>query len=207
MKRNNDWKKVTKNSYEAYAQEFASFTTIFRGKMQKWIDYFADDLGKGASILDVGCGAGRDVLYLSKKGLNMTGIDFSKELISIARKKAPKARFFVMNFEHLRFPQRSFDGVWAHASLLHLPKHKLLATLKKIYKILKNNGLFFSSFRVGEGERFTSEKRGTAKLERFYAYYQPEEVYTLLKRAKFRNITKELDTIETGDWVAFFARR
>ncbi len=207
MRGNNDWKSVTRNSYDNHAREFASFTTIFRGKMQKWIDYFADVLGKGALMLDVGCGSGRDASYLTKKGLNVTGIDFSKELIKIAKNKEPKAKFFVMDFERIRFPKKAFNGVWAHASLLHVPKQRLLAVLQKIYAILKEGGLFFVSFRVGEGECFTTEKRGSAQLQRFYAYYQPEEIHTLLKKAEFRDITDEFDTIETGEWVVFFARR
>lgn len=56
------WKEITKNSYNQHASEFASFTTKFRGKLKKWIDYFANQFPNGANILDVGCGAGRDAL-------------------------------------------------------------------------------------------------------------------------------------------------
>lgn len=200
------WKEITKNSYDKHAKEFASFTTIFRGKLEKWINYYSDQFPKGSLVLDIGCGAGRDALYLANKGLSITGIDFSQRLIRIAKKKVPSGKFLVMDFENLSFPKNNFDGVWASASLLHIPKRRLLQTLKKINLVLKKNGLFFSLYRVGEGEKLTQEKRGDAVLERFYAYYKPEEIATLLKKARFKSIVWELDVIVSGDWVGFFAR-
>ena len=202
-----DWKKITLSSYDRNAEEFASFTTIFRGKLKKWIEYFSDQLPKGSLILDVGCGAGRDASYLIGKGLSVTGIDFSKRLIQIARKNVPNGKFIVMDFEKLDFPQRYFDGIWASASLYHIPRKNLLATLKNLNAVLKKDGLFFCLFRVGSGERFTKEKRGKAVLKRFAAYYNPEELEVLLSNAKFKNVISELDLIDTGDWVGFFGRK
>lgn len=202
-----NWKEITRNNYDKHVKEFASFTSAYRGKLEKWINYFSDKFPKGSSILDIGCGAGRDALYLAQKGLLVTGIDFSEKLIEIARNKVPSGKFLVMDFENLTFAENSFDGAWASASLVHIPRERLLKTLKKINTVLKKNGLFFSLFRVGEGERLTKEKRGDAMLERFYAYYKPEELENLLKKAGFKKIVPELDTIASGDWVGIFARK
>jgi len=202
-----EWKRVTKDSYENHAEQFASFTTIYRGKLKKWIDHFSDQFSKGSSILDVGSGAGRDALYLANRDLSVTGIDFSEKLVQIAKEKVPDGKFYVIDFEELSFPEGSFDGIWASASLYHIPKANLPSTLRKINFVLKNNGLFFSLFRVGEGERFTEEKRGDAVLKRFAAYYQPQELEDLLSKAGFKSITSELDLIETGGWVGLFARK
>ncbi len=204
---NKNWKGITKRSYDEYAQEFASFATVFRGKLKKWIEYFSLQFPRNSKILDIGCGAGRDASYFASKGFSITGIDFSKRLIEIAKNKVSGGKFSVMDFENLSFPYSNFDGVWASASLLHIPKRKLLPTLKKINLVLKKNGLFFSLFRVGEGEKLTQEKRGDAILKRFYAYYKPEEIETLLKKAGFENIESELDSIVSGEWVGFFARK
>lgn len=201
------WKEITKSSYDKNAKEFTTFTTIFRGKLKKWIDFFITQFPKGSSILDVGCGAGRDALYLTNKGLSVTGIDFSERLVEIAKKKVKSGKFLVMDFEKLSFPKNSFDGIWASASLYHVPRENLLGVLNKLNLVLKNGGLFFSLYRIGEGERFTKEKRGNAVLERFCAYYQPQEIDNLLNKAGFNNIKSELDLIETGDWVGVFARK
>ncbi len=201
------WKEITRDSYDTHAEEFSSFTAVFRGRLQKWIDYFSDQLPKGSVLLDVGCGAGRDASYFINRGFSVTGIDFSEKLIDIAKRKVPKGKFLVMDFEELEFPENSFDGVWASASLLHVPRERLLAALIKINLVLKKGGLFFSLYRVGEGEKLTKEKRGNAVLERFYSYYKPDEIGDLLEKAGFKEIKSELDIIETGDWVGFFARK
>lgn len=202
-----NWKEITKSTYDSHAEEFASFSTIFRGKLEKWINYFSSKFPEGSSILDIGCGGGRDSLFLANKGFLITGIDFSEKLIEIVKKRVPSGRFLVMDFEKLSFPQNSFDGIWACASLYHLPKENLLGVLKKINLVLKKGGLFFSLFRVGEGERFTKEKRGNAILERFGAYYYPKELDALLVKSGFNGIKFELDTMDTGEWIGFFANK
>lgn len=202
-----DWKKITRDSYNVYAYDFSSFSSTFRGKKQEWIDHFASQLEKDSRVLDIGCGAGGDAVYLSKTGLNITGIDFSAKLIDIAKKNLPSGNFLVVDFEDLSFEKDSFDGIWAMASLLHVPKQNLPAVLKKIYMVLDPSGLFFSSFRVGNEEKFTIEQRGNARLKRFYSYYQPEEIKKMLQEAGFKNIEQDLDHIVSGDWVAFFCRK
>lgn len=202
-----NWKEITRNSYDQHADQFASFASTYRGKMQRWTEDFSRQFPKNSSILDVGCGAGRDALYLTEKGLLVTGIDFSKKLIEIVKKKVPNGKFFVMDFENLSLPQNSFEGAWANASLYHLPRTNLLKVFEQIREILKERGLFLSTYRVGEGERFTKEKRGDAILERFAVYYQPEEIKEMLTKAGFKDIEFELDHIETGDWMRFLARK
>lgn len=202
-----NWKAVTKGAYDNYAEQFASFSTIFRGKLKKWINYFSSKLPKRSSILDIGCGAGRDSLFFVNKGFSVTGIDFSEKIIEIVKKRVANGKFIVMDFENLSFPENNFDGIWACASLYHLPKENLMGVLKKINLVLKRGGLFFSLFRFGEGERFTKEKRGNAILERFGAYYYPKELEVLLVKSGFKDIKFELDNMDTGEWIGFFANK
>lgn len=202
-----DWKLVTRDSYNRYAKDYALHAKGRFGKLHKWLDEFGVQFKKGDEILDLGCGSGRDALYFWEKGASVTGMDISSELIKIARKTAPHCEFLVMDFEEMDFPENSFDGAWASASLLHLKKDRILRVLKKVHKFLKPNGLFFLLMRTGEGERFTVERRGNADLKRFYVYYQPEELQKLLRKASFVNIRYELDNISSGDWVGFFAAK
>ncbi len=203
----NDWKQVTKDSYNTHAQDFASFTSTYMGKMQQWTEEFANSFPKDASILDIGCGAGRDAALFINKGLALTGIDFSEKLLEIIKTKLPTGKFLLMDYEDLSFPDNRFDGVWANASLYHIPKENLLKIFKKIYKVLKNEGLFLATFRVGEGEKMTEEKRGNAILHRFAAYYQPKEIQHLLEKAGFVSVEYDVDHIVTGDWMRFLARK
>ncbi|MBI4080596.1 MAG: class I SAM-dependent methyltransferase [Candidatus Levybacteria bacterium] len=202
-----DYKEITKQSYDEHAEEFASFAAAFRGKLKQWIASFADQLKANDQVLDVGCGAGRDAHYFIEHGLHVTGIDNSEKLIDLAKIKVPDGAFFVMDFEELPLPKESFEGVWASASLVHVPRENLLPILKRIHALLKPGGVFFSSWRVGKGEKFTVEKRGNAELKRYYTYYDPEELIDLMKKADFIEVTHELDEIETGMWVGVFAHK
>lgn len=202
-----NWKQITKDNYNINATEFASFSSTYRGKMQAWTEQFANLFAPGSSILDIGCGAGRDAAYFVQKGLAVTGIDFSEKLIDIVKEKVPAGKFFVIDFEDLSFPEESFDGAWANASLYHIPKTHLAGVFQKVHDVLKKGGIFLSTYRVGEGEKFMKEKRGNATLERFGAYYQPEEIEKILHQAGFGSIKFDLDHIETGDWMRFLARK
>ena len=66
------------------------------------------------SILDVGCGDGRDALYFAEQGLAVTAIDFSEEAIRRLKSENPSIHASVMDIRHLDFPDASFDAVYAH---------------------------------------------------------------------------------------------
>ena len=70
----------------------------------------------------------------------------------------------------------TFDGVWAAASLLHLPKARIHQALQEIRRVLKPDGGFFITVKKGEGEALVDNHVG----KRFFAYYQPQELTQLL---------------------------
>jgi ubiquinone/menaquinone biosynthesis C-methylase UbiE len=120
-------------------------------------------------ILDVGCGSGiHSQKLLECRKLNVTGIDLSKEMIKIAKKKAPAANFLLMDMCNLAFSDREFDGLWVHASLHHLPKEKQLIALREFHRVLKNAGLIFIAVKEGNTERF--EDISGVDEKRFFSY-------------------------------------
>ncbi len=126
-------------------------------------------------IIDLGCGDGRDTAYFRGKGLDVTGIDLSKEMINIARKKHPECTFLQMDMRDTIFPDNTFNCAWASASLIHIPKKELSHVEKEIYRILEPNGLFAFNFKIGEGEGY--EKTETMEdKKRYFAYYTLDEM-------------------------------
>lgn len=83
---------------------------------------FVSILPTNAQILDVGCGAGVKMRYLKEKGLQAQGIDFSEEMISIAKEEDPTGVYTVKDILHPLDMEQKFDGVFAQAVLLHVPK-------------------------------------------------------------------------------------
>lgn len=202
-----NWKDITQESYDLHAADFARHASIYRGKLKEWIYSFVSQLPEGSFILDVGCGAGRDAKFFIDYGFGVVGIDFSKRLLKIAKQHVPSAKFMLIDFEKLIFPKERFDGVWASASLYHIPKKKLSSVLENIYSTLKKNGLFFAVIREGNGEKMTEERRGDAVFKRFAAYYQPKELVTMLTGIGFKEVSYELDSIRTVPWIGVWGRK
>ena len=110
-------------------------------------------LTEGTSILDFGCGSGRDAKYFLDKGYQVEATDGSAELCKLA---SEYTRICVkqMLFEELDECEK-YDGIWACSSILHLEKGALKDVLKKMAAALKANGVIYTSFKYGdfEGER------------------------------------------------------
>ncbi len=120
-----------------------------------------DELGGPAPhvILDLGCGPGRDLAYFSGLGHEAVGIEGAPEMARMARDMT-RCEVLQQNFLALDLPQARFDGVFANASLFHVPKSALPRVLKELRAALKPRGVLFASNPRGEnvevmqGERF-----------------------------------------------------
>lgn len=137
--------------YNENAQSFASGTVSV--KFTEVQDKLLEKLNPDAYILDFGCGAGRDTKYFLSRGYQIDAIDGSEQLCRIASKYTGiKVR--QMLFQELDEKEK-YDGIWACASILHLPKKQLREVLENMYAALKSEGWIYTSFKHGkfEGER------------------------------------------------------
>ena len=137
--------------YNENAQSFASGTVSV--KFTEVQDKFLEKLNPDAYILDFGCGAGRDTKYFLSRGYQVDAVDGSEQLCWIASEYTGiKVR--QMLFQELDEKEK-YDGIWACASILHLPKKQLREVLKNMYAALKSRGWIYTSFKYGEceGER------------------------------------------------------
>lgn len=139
--------------YNENAQSFASGTVSV--KFTKVQDKFLEKLNPDAYILDFGCGAGRDTKYFLSRGYQVDAVDGSEQLCRIASEYTGiKVR--QMLFQELDEKEK-YDGIWACASILHLPKKQLREVLKNMYAALKSKGWIYISFKYGE---FEGERNG-----------------------------------------------
>lgn len=139
--------------YNENAQSFASGTVSV--KFTEVQDKFLEKLNPDAYILDFGCGAGRDTKYFLSRGYQVDAVDGSEQLCRIASEYTGiKVR--QMLFQELDEKEK-YDGIWACASILHLPKKQLREVLKNMYAALKSKGWIYTSFKYGE---FESERNG-----------------------------------------------
>lgn len=165
---------------------------------------FAAQLPKGASVLDLGCGTGRDARALIDAGFAVTAVDGSAAMAREAETRIGRP-VRVQLFEDLD-DKNAFDGIWANASLLHVPRTGLPNVLACVHRALKPGGFLAASFKSGGTE-------GRDKLGRYYNYLNANEVTELLNAAGAWSSLdlKEgrgtgYDGSETG-WIVVFARK
>lgn len=116
---------------------------------------FLNCFNEGAYILDFGCGSGRDTRYFMEAGMKVDAVDGSEEMCRIASEYTGM-KVKQMLFQELNVHDK-YDGIWACASILHLPKNELKLVLQKMVAALKKNGLIYTSFKYGE---FEGERNG-----------------------------------------------
>ena len=138
----------TLNYYNENAEEFiASTINVDFTSVQ---DKFLNKLASSSSILDFGCGAGRDTKYFLEKGYMVEAIDGSEELCKLASEYTgiEVKRMF---FQELHDVEK-YDGIWACSSILHLPYEELVEVMKKMKVALKDTGTIYTSFKYGSFE-------------------------------------------------------
>jgi SAM-dependent methyltransferase len=139
------------------------------------------------SILDFGCGPGRDLIAFRDRGHSPIGLEGSRELAAMARTHSG-CEVWEQDFVALDLPAARFDGVFANASLQHVPRSELPRVLSELRTTLKPRGVLFASIPRGaneegwNGERYSvyhdlESWRGfmtTAGFVELEHYYRPE---------------------------------
>lgn len=115
----------------------------------------------GGSILELGCGAGNHAAKMLAAGFAVRATDGSPEMAEIASRRLGHP-VEAMLFDELD-EDEAYDGVWASACLLHVPRDELEGILARVRRALKPGGVFYASFKVGNGD-------GRDSLGRYYNY-------------------------------------
>lgn len=136
---------------------------------RKWIG--SQELLPTGKVLEIGSGGGRDAKELIAKGYKYTGTDVSKGLLEEARKANPSTVFLRQSVYDLDFPDNTFDGFWASAVLLHIPKDRIDEALSRLRAVVRNDGIGFISIKQGEGQKIEEyEPDMEEKRTRLLAY-------------------------------------
>ncbi|AKI00999.1 Methyltransferase domain [Hoeflea sp. IMCC20628] len=144
-----------------YTQQASAYASRDEYSNSKHIEAFLSLLPSGAAILELGCGAGRDTEFMIGRGIDVRPTDGTLELAQAAQQRLgiPVAKLLFADLNE----QGRYDGVWANACLLHVPRADLPGILSKIRSALTNGGVFYASFKAGETE-------GRDQFDRYYNY-------------------------------------
>ena len=131
-------------------------------------------------LLDFGCGPGRDLQTFTKLGHIAIGLEGSQRAAQIARMKSG-CEILVQDFFNLSLSDNTFDGIFANASLFHIPNNLLPNVLSNLWACLKSNGILFSSNPRGNNEECWFG-------DRFGSYHDLESWRSFMTAARFTEI-------------------
>lgn len=171
--------------------------------MSELLQEFLDELEEGDTILDMGCGSGRDSLTMYEMGYDVTPLDASEEMCKLAEIHTG-LDVLQMTYDEMEF-EDVFDGIWACGSLLHVPKNEMPEILGRVHDALCSNGVFYMSVKKGDFEGF----RG----ERYFCDYTMESLKNMVDKTGLFDILKvwENDDVRSSHpdtvWVNLLARK
>lgn len=151
----NSYRKDIIDFYNREATHYKEERNDIKGFDEIYIP-FTRVVKKNGKILDFGCGSGRDSLYFKNHGYCVSALDGSKEMCKIT-KDLCNIEVKEMFFEDFK-EENTYDGIWACASLLHLPKEEITKVLKNLSISLKENGYIYVSFKYGDFEGVRNER-------------------------------------------------
>jgi SAM-dependent methyltransferase len=159
---------------EFYGQEAERYCERTGSAPTATLGAFLGRLPPGATILELGCGSGRDSAEMLQRGYNVLPTDGSPEMARQAERHLHRS-VAVLEFGEIE-RESKFDGVWANACLLHVPIPRLNDVIARIHRVLRPSGILFASFKAGEGE-------GRDRFGRYYNYPSPIRLRTIFEEA------------------------
>ena len=153
--------ETTLTFYRENAEAYAGWKKAPSARLKAFLEL----LPQGGTILELGCGAGHHSAVMLAEGFSVRATDGSPEMAEIASQRLGRP-VETMRFDQLDAEQ-AYDGVWANACLLHVPRDELAGILARIHRALKPQGVFYASYKMGESD-------GRDSLGRYYSYVSPE---------------------------------
>lgn len=190
-------------TFEFYQRKAPHFSLNPALGHSRHLDAFLDLLEPAAHVLELGCGTGRDAAHIRKRGFDIDATDGVPAMVAKANERHDIG-VRLMRFDELD-AEAIYDGVWAHASLLHCPRALLPDVLTRIHTALRPDGYHYASFKLGTGE-------GRDLLGRLHNFPSSDWLLNAYKAAGFDLIAhvefqaKASDGTQR-DWLAITVRK
>ncbi|WP_255149014.1 class I SAM-dependent methyltransferase [Halorarius halobius] len=172
----------TRRTYETVAERYHERTGDIDALVPE-VERLCERLPDSPRVLDAGCGPGRDAAHLRDAGARVVGLDVAAAQLHLGREEAPGARFAQGDLRALPLATDSVDGVWAAASLLHVPREDVDAALSELHRVTRPGGALFASLKPGDGDELT-HGYGTDE-GRYFVFHDPETFADRVRDAGF----------------------
>jgi cyclopropane fatty-acyl-phospholipid synthase-like methyltransferase len=142
-------------------------------------------LPQGATVLDLGCGAGVPVTrWLTERGFAVTGVDVSARQLELARKNVPEATFLKADMAEVTFAPETFDAEVAFHSIIHVPRTDHQELLRNIHRWLEPRGVFLATMTVTDYEGRDEDWEGWG-APMAWSHYDRDANVGMLREAGF----------------------
>lgn len=175
---------LTTAFYDAAAGDYAAVNAQTPPDLATFRDSFATRVGPGGRVADLGCGPGRDCRALAQRDLRVVGVDLAHQML---RQSSP-ADTLLIRGDLRRPPLRrlSLDGIWAAASLLHVPSADLAPTLAAWRQLLRRGGTLGFTTSLGDDEGWEVSSTGGRQ---WFVNRRREPLLAALSAARFMVIS------------------
>lgn len=148
------------------------------------LDRFADRVRARGIACDMGCGPGQVARYLYERGVQMVGVDLSPAMLEQARQLNPGLTFVQGNMLALDVPDRSWTGIAAFYSIIHVPRDEVMNALREWKRVLQPGGLLLLAFHIGQDVRHLDEWWGQP-VNVDFLFFTTDEMKAYLHEADF----------------------
>ncbi|MFD7701993.1 class I SAM-dependent DNA methyltransferase [Streptomyces caelestis] len=182
-----DHTAATRAFYDAVAEDYAA---LFRDQLagrpldRALLAGFAELVGEGGRVADLGCGPGEVTAHLASLGLSVLGLDLSEGMLAIARREHPGLRFEQGSMRNLDLPDGALAGVVSWYSTIHTPQDELPAVYAEFRRVLEPGGHLLLAFQHGDEPR-RHERPWGHPVTLDFRRMRPERVTPLLEAAGF----------------------
>jgi SAM-dependent methyltransferase len=168
----------------------------------EWLKYLPAD----ARLLDLGCGGGHDAGDLDQRGYRVVGVDRTGALLSAGRHRHALLPLVRADLRQLPFEAMSFDGLWAAASLMHLPKPAARRLLTDLFRLIRPGGLLAATVTQGAQSCLVTDGWVPG---RYFARWRKEELARAVRRAgwKILELRVVANRERKGRWLNLLAQR
>lgn len=188
-------KQYYRKNYQAYFEKTVSINPAL------FLEPFVRKLSQGSVVWDIGCGAGRDLLWLRQRGLNPVGFEQSSGLAHLAREYSG-CRVVEGDFEIFDFSTAAAHGMLLTAALVHIEPHAVEQVLANILTGLKKGGIVHISMKQGEG--IITDETG-----RIFYLWQPEVLESIFQKSGLNILEGFMgaSALNTGEtWLSYLLR-
>lgn len=174
-------------------------------------DEFCKRVPVGGSVLDIGCGGGAKSSYLANRGLTVTGIDFAEKLIAIARREVPQASFDVLDMRDIGTLTEMYDGLFAQASLLHIPKSDVQSLVQSWLTKLNSDGYLYIAVKAHQDgtpdEADVQYEKYGHSFTKFFSYFTLAELKDLFSSLGLSIVYENTSLWGHTEWVQVIGQK